>query len=136
MFKTIYDTFIKAIEEKDIETVLYILQNESVESVFKMLQDNDAAIFENTITKIVLKDKASIICIDHSSTLIAVDNCKVENLYIRVTIPNITQLECVDNLRKLLIDDYCIRLEVDDRGKLGTHLQIIATGSIRRSYKQ
>ena len=64
MFKTIYNTFIKAIIEKDVDTVFYILQNDSIESVFKMLRDNNDSIKENAQTEIILEDRESNIIIN------------------------------------------------------------------------
>lgn len=136
MFKTIYGTFIKAVKEKDVETVVYILQNNSIEAVFKMLQDNDDAIMENVQTKIILEDRESIIyvcneVVEHPAMTIA--DSKVENITIRVTIPKITQHESLDNFRKFFIDNPYIKFE--DLDELG-RLQIIRTGTIVTTYPQ
>lgn len=126
MFKTIYDTFIKAIIEKDVETVFYILQNDSIESVFKMLQDNDDAIIENSQTKIFLDDGESNIIINvHNWSCFGSDFI---NVGICVTIPKITQHVGLNNLKKFFINHPYISFE--DLDELG-NLQITKRGSIK-----
>lgn len=137
MFKTIYDTFIKAIKEKDVETVFYILQNNSIISVFKMLQDNDDSIMENVQTKIVLEDRESIIYIDHESINHRnglISDSKIETITVRVTMPKITQHKCLDNIKRIPIDDN-INIKIDNCSDLDMRVCIIKTGVIKTTYK-
>lgn len=134
MFKTIYDTFIKAIKEKDVETVVYFLQNSSIESVYKVLQDNNDTIMEDTKTKIVLEDGESTIYVCNEVVYHytkPIYYSKNEFITIRVTIPKITQHESLDNIRKFFINHPYIKFE--DLDELGS-LRLIRTGTIVTNY--
>jgi len=129
MFKTIYDTFIKAIIEKDVETVFYILQNDSIESVFKMLQDNNDSIKENAQTEIILEDRESNIIVNvHNWSCFDSDFI---NVGICVTIPKITQHESLNNLEKFFINYPYISFE--DLDELG-NLQITKRGLVKMKH--
>ena len=138
MFKTIYDTFIKAIEEKDVETVFYILQNNSIKSIFKMLQDNNDSIFENAQTEIILENKESLINITHLHTLITVDSFKIENLCVHVTISKFTHYKCLDVLNDLIkiTRDDSTHIKIDNCSDTDMRVHIIKTGSAKTIYTQ